>query len=202
MSAMRWNRPWLLWGCALLLLVPGCKQGKSYPTAPAPKSIQAPPPPEPMAAMATEEDEDDDAPASMQPQARSDEPSGEGDPSPPARAGDPGAGDRPATINGHPEGPKAEVFNAVMNNAFGAAARCLTGPAATGDGPSALQVQVEVGPSGQVEKAEVQGGAENPSLRACVVGVVKGLTFPPFKGPKVVQTVPFSFYRQPDAPPQ
>jgi hypothetical protein len=61
-----------------------------------------------------------------------------------------------------------------MNNAFGPAARCLTGPAAPGDGPTTLQVMIEIGNSGQVETAEVAGGSENARLRSCVVGVVKG----------------------------
>jgi hypothetical protein len=201
MTGMRWIRPRLLWGCALVFLVPACKQGKSYPTAPAPKSIKAPPPPERVAGMDAEEDDAEETPEPTRPLVGSDGPAGKGDPAPPSRASDPRPGEPPTTINGHPEGPKAEVFNAVMNNAYGAAARCLTGPAASGDGPSSLQVQVEVGNSGQVTKVAVIGGSENAALRSCVTAVGKALPFPPFKGPVVVQTLPLTFFRQADSPP-
>jgi len=47
---------------ALALLGGACKETKKYPTAPAPKTITAPPPPEPMAPMAAVEDEGDEDP--------------------------------------------------------------------------------------------------------------------------------------------
>jgi len=104
----------------------------------------------------------------------------------------------PSTINAHPEGPKAEVFNAVVNNAYAGAARCLA--AAVGASSVSLQVKMVVAPSGVVETAEAVSGTEDAALRACVCGVVKALTFPPFKGPAVAQILPFTLVRQADAP--
>lgn len=39
-------------------------------------------------------------------------------------------------------------------------------------------------------------GPELPEVRSCLVGVVQRLTFPPFQGPKVSQTIPFAAVRQ------
>jgi hypothetical protein len=179
----------------LALLVGACKDTQKYPTAPAPKTITAPPPPEPMAPMAPAADDDGE-----------EDPPGPGAPGTGTPPGTPlpamtGPAEPPRTINGHPEGPKAEVFNAVVNNAYAGAARCLAS-AAGASGSLSLQVKMVVAPSGVVETAEAVGGAEDPTFRACVCGVVKALTFPPFKGRPVSQVLPFTLVRQADAPPR
>jgi hypothetical protein len=189
--------PWLVALLPALTLLGGaCKETKKFPTAPAPKTITAPPPPEPMAAMAPVADDGEEDPP---PAPRGPGPSGSltppGTPLPPMT----GPAEAVRTINGHPEGPKAEVFNAVVNNAYGGAARCLASAAGTNASVS-LQVKMVVVPSGVVETAEVVAGAEDAALRGCLVGVVKALTFPPFKGPNVTQTLPFTLVRQADAP--
>lgn len=101
------------------------------------------------------------------------------------------AGGRIRTINGHPGGPKAEVFNAVTTNAMPNAAPCFA-KAVSGGRTVSVAVRMIVGNSGAVESATAVSGDQDPVLRKCLCGVVKRLTFPAFEGPKVTKNIPFT----------
>lgn len=184
----------------------GCDEGKRYPTAPAPKTLKvAPMKAAPIMAMDADDDDDtdDDDGAPM----RRRDPSSAGMGTTFVGSGS-GAGSAPdmapgmdaprpgavASINGHPEGPKAEVFNAVVNNAFANALGCFA--KATSDQTLAFRVKMTVGNGGTVDEATVVSGPPMKPVRDCLEGVVKRLTFPPFKGPPVTQTIPFAAVRQ------
>lgn len=186
----------------LSMLAMGCDDSKRYPTAPAPKTLKI----APMAAMpATDPDEDDelDEDDDEGPKRRRNPSTGAGGSTTPVTLG---GGGGPAwevgngrhraqpsqqgTINGHPQGPRAEVFNAVVNNAFSSALGCFA--QATTDQTMAFRVRMTVGNEGVVEESRVVEGPPIPKVRSCLEGVVKRLTFPAFQGPKVTQTVPFA----------
>jgi len=102
----------------------------------------------------------------------------------------PTMGRAPMTINGHPLGPKAEVFNAVTNNAYSRAAPCF---AAHGSGGTTVaKVRMTVANSGAVDEAVVTAGPKAEAFRKCLSKVVKGLFYPAFKGPKVTKTIAFT----------
>ncbi len=187
----------ILLGCVLLLALTGCKKGKQYPTAQAPPTIKDPPP-KPMKVVPGDDDDDLDD---------DDDGDGDDDIAPSAsrgrhsnlkRGGSPSALNpaRPSmvmvrTINGHPGGPKAAVFNAVTNNAMPNAAPCFA-QSVSGGRTVSVVVSMTVGNSGAVEEAKAVSGDKDPTLRKCLCGVVKRLTFPAFKGPKVTKSVPFT----------
>jgi hypothetical protein len=98
---------------------------------------------------------------------------------------------RVQTINGHPKGPKAAVFNAVTNNAMASAAPCFT-PHVAGGRTVSVVVRMTVGRSGSVQEATAVSGDESPTLRKCLCDVVRRLTFPAFEGPKVTKSIPFT----------
>lgn len=98
------------------------------------------------------------------------------------------------TINGHPEGPKAEVFNAIINSAFPRVGRCFANQASKlRPGRNALRVDLTVANDGSVKSATVSAGISNSAVRSCVRSVVKNLKFPAFKGSEVKQSVPFTY---------
>ena len=101
------------------------------------------------------------------------------------------------TINGHPKGPRAEVFNRVVQSAFPRVQACFVARLAAiqAKAPS-IQVHIEVGNSGRVVQARVVGGVTDPQLRRCVLDVFRSLRFPRFEGPAVSQTIPFTLVRQ------
>jgi len=191
--------------CVLLLALAGCKKGKQYPTAQAPPTIKDPPP-RPMNVAGQDDDDDDDL--DDDDDGEDDDGEDDDDNAPrtarsrhrnlsmgrasmsamnPARP--PVAMVR--TINGHPGGPKAEVFNAVTSNAMPNAAPCFA-QAVSGGRTVSVVVRMTVGNSGAVQEAKAVSGDQNPTLRKCLCGVVKRLTFPAFKGPKVTKSVPFT----------
>ncbi len=183
------------WLILLIFLLSACDSGKQYPTAPAPKTLHVKPAPDrrpkPMDSDDDDDDDDfddeDDAPRAMAPTPGSVRPGGTMMATRARPAG-------PKTINGHPQGPRAEVFNAVVNNAMRQASTCF---AAEPAGQTlSFRVQMTVGNSGSVDQAVVTAGPSKPKIRTCLVKVVKALTFPPFKGPKVTQTLPFTAIRQ------
>jgi hypothetical protein len=190
----------ILAGC---LVMAGCGESKSYPTAPAPKTLKVKPPPpkRPMTAEDPDDEDDEDiddgeSPPRRRPNVGSTVAAGTMGPV----TGNPMAGMPAQTINGHPEGPRAEVFNAVTANAYGQAASCFANQP-TGQ-TSTYRVRLTVGNTGSVELAQVIAGPQVEAVRACLVRVVKRLTFPPYKGPKVTQTIPFTAIRQaPPVPP-
>ncbi len=184
--------------CVLLLALAGCKKGKQYPTAQAPPTITDPPP-RPMKVAGQDddddlddddddEDDDDDAPVTGRSRHRNLS-GGRASVSAMDPARPPMAMVR--TINGHPGGPKAEVFNAVTSNAMPNAAPCFA-KAVSGGRTVSVVVRMTVGNSGAVQEAKAVSGDQNPTLRKCLCGVVKRLTFPAFKGPKVTKSVPFT----------
>ncbi|MFH2005188.1 MAG: hypothetical protein ABI333_01245 [bacterium] len=182
----------ILVSCILAFALPGCGKGKSYPTAPAPPTIKDPPP-KPMKSAMRDDDGDDDT--------------GDPDDDEPRRPSrrrvlsnlstggvapriPPPMSQAASTINGHPQGPKAEVFNAVTNNAYSRAAPCFA--AQGGGGTTVASVRMTVANSGAVAEVEVTAGPKAEAFRKCLQGVVKGLTYPAFKGPKVTKTINFT----------
>ncbi|MDY0000133.1 MAG: hypothetical protein RBU30_02435 [Polyangia bacterium] len=198
------SKPFLTILC-LPLVLGGCDDTQKYPTAPAPKTLKV----APMAAMGSmasgsesedDEGEDDEGEGSPRPvpEPMAGAAQGLGVGAPQGSGGEPalapGAGGQVATINGHPQGPRAEVFNAVVNNAFSSALSCFE--KASANQTLVFRVQMTVGNEGSVEEAKVVSGPELEDVRSCLVGVVKRLTFPSFQGPKVSQTIPFAAVRQ------
>lgn len=196
MHGMRPQSILILLSCILLLVWAGCKKGKQYPTAPAPPTVKDPPPKAMQVAKGAADDDDDD-------DYEDDEPAGSGVGTGGARGGNLGRGGsmeaiaparpraRVLTINGHPGGPKAEVFNAVTTNAMPNAAPCFA-KAVSGGRTVSVVVRMTVGNSGSVESSTAVSGDKDPTLRKCLCDVVKRLTFPAFKGPKVTKNIPFT----------
>lgn len=102
----------------------------------------------------------------------------------------------PESINGHPNGPKAEVFNAVVNSAFPRVSSCFQAQMDNlkGDQPS-VRVRITVANSGEVSEASVVGGTDNASVRSCTLSALKSLRFPAFEGRPVSQVVPFALLK-------
>lgn len=187
----------ILLSCILLLVWAGCKKGKQYPTAPAPPTVKDPPPKAMKVVKGADDDDDDDDDYD------DDDPGGSPARTGRSRSGNLGGGGsmaaivparpraRVATINGHPGGPKAEVFNAVTTNAMPNAAPCFA-KAVSGGRTVSVVVRMTVGNSGSVESSQAVSGDKDPTLRKCICDVVKRLTFPAFKGPKVTKNIPFT----------
>jgi hypothetical protein len=190
MSGM-WPQSILILVSCVLAMSLGCGKGKSYPTAPAPKTIKDPPPKPMQSAMQDDDDDDsgdpDDDDEPLRPsrrRARNNFSMGSVAPKVAPM------GQAPRTINGHPQGPKAEVFNAVTNNAYSRAAPCFAAHGA--GGTTIASVRMTVAPSGSVTEAVVTAGPKAEPFRKCISGVVKGLAYPAFKGPKVTKTINFT----------
>jgi hypothetical protein len=191
-------RQFSLCALAFLLSIPGgggCDSGKQYPTAPAPKTLDVKPPgprPDPAPDEDLDDDEDLDEGGSDTRRIRR---GGRRLPrGPSVRVRErPRPGQGPKTINGHPKGPRAEVFNAVVNNAMASASRCFaTEPAGR---TLSFRVKMTVANAGTVKAAKVTAGPNKPAIRKCLVGVVKALSFPSFEGDEVSQTIPFTAIR-------
>lgn len=95
------------------------------------------------------------------------------------------------TINGDPRGPRAAAFNRVVAAAFPALRGCFD---RAGLGPGSVRVVAHytVEPPGYTGAVTVRGQAPEEAL-ACCKGVIEGLKFPPFHGPKVAQDLPFTY---------
>ncbi len=190
----------ILLGCILALGSTGCKKGKQYPTAQAPPTIKDPPP-KPMKVVADDsdddlddddDDDDDDVGTVRTGGTRRSRTANLGRDSN-ARAMAPMVirASRIQTINGHPKGPKASIFNAVTNNAMPNAAPCFA-KAVSGGRTVSVVVRMTVGNSGAVQSAKAVSGDRDPALRKCLCDVVKRLTYPAFEGPKVTRSIPFT----------
>lgn len=171
---------WTVGLLAMLLAAPGCKDSKPYPTAKAPPTLEGL-----DASSGTARDDEDDE----------DEQDDETAPAPrPRWHRKPSA--RADTINGHPKGPKAAAFNAVVRSAYGKANACFAARIqALGKGPLTMQVRITVGNDGKVRLAKVVSGIKDPQVRACVLSVFRGLRFPAYEGPDVSQVVPLTVVR-------
>ncbi len=98
------------------------------------------------------------------------------------------------TINGHPRGPRAEVFNKVINSSFPRVNGCFAAQMHNIDpGEHALRVKIGVSNAGRVTQAEVISGIDNAAVRSCVVDTLRSLQFPRYEGNEVEQEVPFRF---------
>ncbi|MCD6499491.1 MAG: AgmX/PglI C-terminal domain-containing protein [Deltaproteobacteria bacterium] len=100
------------------------------------------------------------------------------------------------TINGHPKGPKAEVFNRIINATFPRINSCFAARIqAMPTGRSGIQVRIVVGNNGRVKSTTVAGGIADQAVRSCVTRVLSSTVFPAYQGPEVNQVVPFTFVR-------
>lgn len=98
------------------------------------------------------------------------------------------------TINGHPKGPKADVFNAVINSSFPRVNRCFAAQMSKmGPGRKSMKVRIVVSNSGSVKAAKVVSGMNNGAVRSCILNTMKSLKFPSYEGSEVKQVVPFAF---------
>lgn len=98
------------------------------------------------------------------------------------------------TINGHPRGPRAEVFNKVINSSFPRVNGCFAARMHDLDpGENSLRVKIGVSNSGRVTQAEVVSGIDNAAVRSCVVDTLRSLQFPSYEGREIEQVVPFKF---------
>jgi outer membrane biosynthesis protein TonB len=183
--------------CVLLLAAAGCGKSDQYPSAPALPTVKAPPPGPSKAVGVNDDDEfeDDDEEGddeNVSPTGTGRTRNlGRGRPMAAAVVGARPVPKQTGTINGHPGGPKAAVFNAVTNNAMPNAAPCFA-KSVSGGGTVSVVVRMTVGNSGSVEKSEAVSGDKDPTLRKCLCDVVRRLTFPAFKGTKVTKTIPFT----------
>jgi len=184
----------ILVGCILVLGAATCRKGKQYPSAPAPPTIKDPPPRPMKIVQAGDDDDDDDIDDDdddVADTARARSSLGRGTSPAPVVTPPRPRPMRVLTINGHPAGPKAEVFNAVTTNAMPNAAPCFARHV-SGSRTVSVVVRMTVGNSGAVEESTAVSGDPDPTLRKCVCDVVKRLTFPAFKGPKVTKNIPFT----------
>ena len=183
---------------AILLGLAACKDKAKYPTAKAPptlKNINRPPVDD-----EGDEGDDDDEGGDEEPAARR---TARG-PSPGTARTRPGVKKAPMvfsakgtkTINGHSKGPKAEVFNAVLNSVFPRVSDCFQSQLdrLKGDRPS-LSIRVKIVNSGAVSEATVVGGTDNASVRSCAVTALKSLRFPAYQGRPISQVVPFTLVK-------
>lgn len=177
----------------------GCKDEPRYPTAKAPptlKNISK------NRAKAADQDDDDDDEGPSRPYDRAHRPPThrpqESRGKPARSTAETGARARSftlqgaRTINGHPKGPKAEVFNAVMNSVMPRVARCFQDQADNLGDKSFVNVRLRVARNGRVGETTVVSGTSNPKVRSCVTSAIKGLVFPVYEGPEVTQVVPFA----------
>jgi hypothetical protein len=98
------------------------------------------------------------------------------------------------TINGDPRGPRAAEFNRVIAGALARMPSCFTSPDIPA-GDIAIKVHYFVEPPGYTGAVTATGNAPKASLD-CARGIVEELKFPQFRGPKVDQTLPFTFQKR------
>lgn len=101
------------------------------------------------------------------------------------------------TINGHPKGPKAEVFNGIINSSFPRINQCFASQInELRSGKNSIQVKLAISNSGSVKETSVVAGINNSEVRSCVVETLRSLSFPAYEGKEVKQIVPFTFVRR------
>ncbi len=101
------------------------------------------------------------------------------------------------TINGHPKGPKAEVFNGIINSSFRRINQCFANQInKLRTGKNSIQVKLTISNSGSVKETSVVAGINNSAVRSCVVETLRSLSFPAYEGNEVKQIVPFTFVRR------
>jgi hypothetical protein len=98
------------------------------------------------------------------------------------------------TINGDPRGPRAVEFNRVIAGALQRMPSCFTSPDIPA-GDIAIQVHYFVEPPGYTGAVTATGNAPKAALE-CARAIVEELKFPQFRGPKVDQTLPFTFQKR------
>ena len=181
---------------AVLLGLCGCKDKPKYPTAKAPptlKNINRP----------AADDEGDDGEDDID-EGGDETPTARGSVSGPRHSTRPGAkkgltvfaAKGAKTINGHAKGPKAEVFNAVLNSVFPRVSDCFQSQLdkLPGERPS-IRIRVRIANTGKVSEATVVGGTDNASVRSCTVTALKSLKFPAYQGRPISQVVPFTLIK-------
>jgi hypothetical protein len=101
------------------------------------------------------------------------------------------------TINGHPKGPKAEVFNGIINSSFPRINQCFANQMdELRSGKNSIQVKLTISNSGSVKETNIVAGINNSEVRSCVVETLRSLSFPAYEGNEVKQIVPFTFVRR------
>jgi hypothetical protein len=99
---------------------------------------------------------------------------------------------RPATLNGDPNGISRETLNRAVQAAMGSFAGCFS--SLTQD-PPVVAVSFEAEPSGRPSLVRVSGAP--PDAESCIRNIVLGVRFPSFEGKPVQVDLPLSFHRVP-----
>jgi hypothetical protein len=100
------------------------------------------------------------------------------------------------TINGDPRGPRASVFNQVVQAALPRLQACFDAVAAgLPDGQTQVSLHYFVEPPGYTGGVDASGSAPKPVLDCCR-RVFEELKFPEFRGAKVEQTYPVTFVKR------
>ncbi|MDB4966553.1 MAG: hypothetical protein JWN44_2242 [Myxococcales bacterium] len=98
------------------------------------------------------------------------------------------------TINGDPRGPRAAEFNRVLDGALKQLPSCFAGPEVPA-GDLAIKVHYVVEQPGYTGGVTATGNAPKAALE-CARGIVEGLKFPQYRGPKVEQDLPFTLQKR------
>jgi hypothetical protein len=137
-------------------------------------------------------------PAAAPPPAAPNEPAAAAPPSIPPQAPGPGvayAMPDGGTINGDPRGPRAAVFNQIVQAALPRLQACFDAAKDLPNGQLTVTVHYVVEPPGYTGAVRASGPAPQPVLDCCS-RVFEGLQFPQFRGPKVEQNYPVTYVKR------
>jgi hypothetical protein len=98
------------------------------------------------------------------------------------------------TINGDPRGPRAAEFNRIVDAAMPALRECFD-RADLPAGNVAVTIHYAVEPPGYTGAVTVKAEAPQAVLDCCR-RVIEALKFPPFRGAKVEQELPFTYWKK------
>ena len=176
------RRTGLLVLCLFATAAAGCRKRKPHPArAPAPvalpRPVLAPPLPRQAALPAVR-------PAAPAPR-RANPPDGGGPIGSTALDG--------GTVNGHPNGPRAEALNAVVSSLGPSVQSCLDGATGISAGVDVpIQVSYRIRPNGRAANVQVSApsGADD-----CIRRAVDNLQFPKFEGDPVSGSFPYAYRR-------
>lgn len=99
------------------------------------------------------------------------------------------------TVNGHPDGPKAEEMNKILQAGLPKMESCLNASTEIAAGkPIKVDVQYKVGNDGKPTEVQVRGPV-SAAVQSCLVNQVSGLPYPAFGGPSVAHSFPIEYQR-------
>lgn len=169
-------------------LTAGCRRKHVAPEQPAPQPVAAAPVEAPPEAAPT-----DPFPAAPTPSAPSASPSAP--PSAPKLDYNATVDGGANTVNGHPDGPKADDMNKVLKAGLPKMESCLNASKEVEVGKAiAVEVKYKVGNDGKPTDIVVKGPV-SATVQSCLSSQVGALPYPAFGGPPVEHSFPLNYQR-------